>query len=93
MAISTVVSFLYGATAMGCAIAARFFLRFWRDSHDSLFLTFSIAFCIFAINYTILGVVSFAADTRPYVVLLRLLGFIAILAGIFAKNRGRRKLR
>ncbi len=81
------VGFLYGGTAMGCVIAALFFLRFWRESHDSLFLTFSIAFWIFAANYAILGLVPFADETRPYVFMLRLLGFAAILWGIVGKNR------
>lgn len=84
------VAFLHGAAAMGCIVTALFFLRFWRESNDSLFLTFSIAFCVFAANYAILGVVPFADETRPYVFLLRLLGFVVILWGIVGKNRGPR---
>ena len=81
------VAFLDGAVAMGCIVAALFFLRFWRDSRDALFLTFAVAFGIFALNYAALGLVPFANETRPYIFLLRLLGFLAILGGIARKNR------
>ena len=59
--------FLDGAIAMGCLIAGLFFLRFWRDSRDGLFLNFALAFWIFAINYGVLGLVPFAHEKRPYV--------------------------
>ena len=85
------VGFLNGAVAMGCVVAALFFLRFWRDADDSLFLTFAIAFGTFAVNHAVLGLVPFADETRPYVFLLRLVGFLAILWGIVRKNSGSRE--
>ena len=84
------VTLLNGATAMGCVIVALFFLRFWRESEDALFLTFSVAFAIFATNYAMLGLVSVADETRPFIFLLRLFGFVAILWGIVRKNRAGR---
>jgi len=57
--------FLNGATAMGSAVAALLFLRFWRESGDRLFLAFSSAFLIFAVNYGVLGLVPLAMHGGP----------------------------
>ena len=81
------VTFLYGAAAMGCAIIGLFFFRFWRQSLDRLFLMFALAFWILAADRTVLGLVSFATEWREYVFLLRLVAFCLILYGIFDKNR------
>ena len=37
-------SVLMGAVAMASFVATIFFLRFWRQTRDSLFLLFAIAF-------------------------------------------------
>jgi hypothetical protein len=81
------VVFLRGATSMGCALAALYFLRFWRQSLDRLFLLFALAFFIFAFDYALLGLVSFATEWRVYVFGIRLLAFLLILAAIVEKNR------
>jgi hypothetical protein len=89
-----VVPFLHGATAMGALVISLFFLRFWRQARERLFLAFALAFLILAIERVILGTVSFATEWRDYVYLLRLGAFCVILAGILDKNRhggGRRK--
>jgi hypothetical protein len=83
----THISFLYGAVAMGCVIVGVFFLRFWQQLRDSLFLWFACAFWILAISYTLLGVLTFATEWRVYVFAVRLLAFCTILYGIFEKNR------
>ena len=82
-------TFLDGAVAMGCVVAGLFFLRFWRDTADRLFLYFASAFWVFAIGYGVLGMVPLADEKRQYVFLLRLVGFGAIIWGIAQKNRGR----
>jgi hypothetical protein len=81
------VTFLYGAAAMGCATIGLFFWRFWQQSRDRLFLMFSLAFWILAIDRTVLGALTFATEWRHYVFLLRLLAFCLILYGIIEKNR------
>ena len=83
----TIAPFLNGVTAAGCAIAGLVFLRLWRESNDRLFLAFSLAFWILAVDYAVLGVVAFAAESRVYVFLVRLPAFGLILAGIVDKNR------
>ena len=80
-------TFLQGAVAMGCAIAGLFFLRFWRDSRDRLFLYFSLAFWTIGVSSVLLGMIAFATEWRVYVFLMRLLAFCLILYGILEKNR------
>jgi hypothetical protein len=83
----TIVSFFHGAVAMGCAIGGIFFLRFWRQSRDQLFLRFALAFWILALSYILLGLVAFATEWRVYIFVVRLLAFCMILYGILEKNR------
>ena len=79
--------FFQGAVTMGCAIAGLFFLRFWRESRDGLFLRFAFAFWMLGASYAILGLVAVATDWRVYVFLVRLAAFCLILFGIAEKNR------
>ena len=79
--------FFYGATAMGCAIAGLFFLRFWRESLDRLFLLFALAFWLLGVNYALLGTLAFATEWRVYVFLVRLTAFCLIIFAIIDKNR------
>lgn len=81
------VTFLYGAGAMGFAAIGLYFHRFWRRSGDPLFRLFAIAFWLFALDRVVLGVVPVATELRVYVFALRLLGFCLILYGIYDKNR------
>ncbi len=83
------ISFLHGVATMGCLAIGVFFWKFWRESADRLFQFFALAFWILAVDYGILGVVSFATETRVYVFALRLLAFGLILYGIVDKNRRR----
>ena len=80
-------AFFYGAAAMGCTIAGLFFLRFWRESLDRLFLLFALAFWMLAFNYAVLGTVAFATEWRVYVFLVRLAAFCLIIFAIVDKNR------
>lgn len=81
------VAFIQGATAMGCVIAAVFFLRFWQQSRDRLFLRFSTAFALLALSYVLLATIAFADEWRVYIFVVRLLAFLVIIYGIFEKNR------
>jgi hypothetical protein len=83
----TFVPFIQGAVAMGCAVIAVFFFRFWHESRDRLFLRFSAAFSVLCVSYALLGMVAFATEFRVYVFVVRLLAFCLILYGIFEKNR------
>lgn len=83
----TTVAFIHGAVSMGCAITAVFFLKFWRQSTDRLFLFFAIAFVILAADYVMLGLLSAATEWRVPVFALRLCAFVVLLLGILDKNR------
>ena len=79
----TMVPFLHGAVAMGCAIVAFFFLRFWHQSRDRLLMHFAAAFLLLSISYTLLGIIPVATEWRVYVFVVRLLAFCLILFAIF----------
>jgi hypothetical protein len=79
-------SVLNGATAMACLGIGLFFVRFWRESGDRLFICLAAAFVIFAINYAALGALPMADERREYVFVLRLVAFVAILIGIALKD-------
>jgi hypothetical protein len=79
--------FVLGATAMGCLVAAVFFLRFWRDTHDRFFGLFALAFAAFAGNRIVLVAMDEADENRPLAYLVRLAAFVVILIAIVDKNR------
>lgn len=81
------VTFLQGATALGCAVIGLFFLRFWRETGDRLFHRFALAFWLLSFSYGLLGLVAYATEWRVYVFVVRLLAFALILFGIAEKNR------
>jgi uncharacterized protein DUF5985 len=83
----TLMAFLQGAIAMGCAAAGLFFLKFWHQSRDRLFVQFALAFWILAMSYATLTLLSSASEWRVSVFVLRLLAFCLILYAIFDKNR------
>ncbi len=72
---------------MGCAVAALFFFRFWRQSLDRFFLLFALAFTILTINYSLLGLVALATEWQLYVFSFRLFAFALIVVAIVMKNR------
>lgn len=79
--------FLRGALVMGCFVAGLFFLRFYRQSRDRIFVFFVAAFWLLAAHWIGLAVVNPAAETRHYLFVVRLLAFVALLVGILDKNR------
>jgi hypothetical protein len=80
---------LSGAITMAYLTAGLFFLRFYRRTGDSLFAYFCVAFWIFAIQRAALTLTreNESEDTIFYV--LRLVGFLVIIVGIWQKNRGK----
>ena len=81
------LAFLSGAITLGFVIAALFFLRFWRDTRDELFLSFSIAFLLLGIGQAILALGGVPSEYRSWVYLVRLAGFVLILIAIVRKNQ------
>ena len=74
---------------MAAAIAGLIFLRSWKLTKDRLFLFFSLAFWVFALNWLALATTS--VESRLFIYLLRLFGFALIIVAIVDKNRRRGK--
>jgi hypothetical protein len=81
--VSVAAFFVSGVLCLGYVVAALFFLRFWRDTRDRLFVFFGIAFAMLAVHRVLLTLVD-APDLLGYG--LRLLAFLLILAAILDKN-------
>ena len=79
--------FLLGAVALGCAVAALFFARFWRNTGDQLFAWFAATFALLALHWTLVALTAPTNEHRPFIYLVRLAAFVVILAGIAEKNR------
>jgi len=80
--------FLLGVIAATSFTAGIFFLRFWRDTRDSLFLAFGIAFLVEGGNRVGLLFATHSNEASPWVYVIRLLAFLLILAAILKKNYG-----
>jgi hypothetical protein len=85
---TTATTFIAGASGALAAVAALFFLRFWRISGDRFFLLFALAFAVFAGNRIAITVIPREQDTWIYT--LRLVAFAVIIVAIVDKNRPRR---
>ena len=80
--------FLGGAVAMGFAVAALFFLRFWHRTREGLFLAFAGSFLLLAVTQALLTLSGIPVEERSWLYLLRLGAFLLILAAMWWQNRG-----
>ena len=80
------IEFLSGAVTLAFLLSAVFFLRFWRKTSDRLFLAFAVAFVLFALNQGFAHVLSVYHESTSFIYVLRVLGFLLILAAILDKN-------
>lgn len=76
--------FLRGALVMASFSVGLFFMRYWRATHDRLFLMFSAAFWLLALNWTI---ATLAPRLAEYANGLRFLAFVLIALAVLDKNR------
>jgi hypothetical protein len=79
--------FVSGLITMGYLASALFFLKFWARTADRLFLAFFIAFLLFATEQGLLAWSRMAREEQTWFYLLRLCGFLLIIAGVIDKNR------
>jgi hypothetical protein len=78
---------ILGAVAMASFTAGMFFIRFWVQTRDRLFLAFAVAFGIDASTRVALATAVIAgAENEPLIYIGRLISFLVILAGIADKN-------
>jgi Family of unknown function (DUF5985) len=78
--------FLLGAIAMGSAVAALLFLRFWRQSHDRLFLYFAASFALEALNRALFAFNGARSEEATLYYFVRLVAYGLILWAIIEKN-------
>jgi hypothetical protein len=81
------VPIISGAIAMGYAIAGLFFLRFWRETGDRLFVTFTVAFWLLGAQRLALVINAQTDENHTALYLVRLFAFLLIFAAILDKNR------
>ena len=83
--------FLLGVIATASVAAGVFFLRFWKRTHDMLFLAFAVSFLIEALNRAAVIFVDKPSEGSPWTYIVRLFSFLLILAAILWKNYGGRR--
>lgn len=79
--------FIMGAIAMASSIVALFFLRFWRETGDRLFLLFAVAFLLIGITRLGLAISHSELEGHTAWYWVRLAAFVIILVAIVDKNR------
>jgi hypothetical protein len=83
---SLTAGFLIGVISTCSVIAGIFFLKFWRRTHDSLFLAFGIAFLVEGVNRAVIIDLPEPNQGHPLTYVVRLLASLIILGGILHKN-------
>jgi hypothetical protein len=84
--VTPLAPFVLGVLACGCAIAALFFARYYRDTRDEIFLYFTAAFGLEAINRALLTFETAPNEASPAHYMIRTFGYGLILVGIYRKN-------
>jgi hypothetical protein len=85
--VDRIESFLLGVIGALSGTAGLFFLKFWRDTKDRLFLAFAIFFLVEMLNRTALILfVERPNEGAPAVYVARLIASAIIVAAILRKN-------
>ncbi len=80
--------FLLGVVALAFLAVGVFFLRFWKNTRDALFLFFAASFLIEGLNRCSFLFLDKPNEGTPWIYIVRVLSYGLILAGIVHKNRG-----
>lgn len=80
--------FLSGVIFTASLTAGVYFLRFWKDSRDILFIAFAVFFFIEAADRVALISAEHPNEGSPWIYLLRLFGLALLFAAILRKNYG-----
>lgn len=79
--------FLLGIIVTASLIAAAFFLKFWKQTRDPLFLSFAAAFSVESLNRSMFLIIDNPHDGNAVIYSIRLFSYLLILAAIVQKNR------
>lgn len=80
--------FLLGVIACASLTAGTFFLKFWRSTRDTLFLSFAVFFFTDAMIRVTLLFFQRPNEGSPWIYVVRLTALLVILAAILRKNYG-----
>lgn len=83
--------FISGANTVGYLVVGLLFLKFWRRTGDTLFLSFAAAFALMAVNQALPSLLGIATENVAVVYLFRLAAFLLIIWAILRKNLARRR--
>jgi len=83
----SLMSIAPGAIIMGHAIAAVFFLKFWRRTGDGLFLAFAAAFLLMGLVPLLTNAMDIPREEQSPFYLIRLAAFLLIIGAVVAKSR------
>jgi len=79
--------FLLGVIVTASLIASSFFLKFWKQTRDPLFLYFAAAFAVESLNRLGFLVIDHPHEGNTIIYAIRLFSYLLILAAIVQKNR------
>lgn len=79
--------FISGALCCGFWVSALFFFRFWRTTHDRLFLIFAISFLLMGVERVVLTWTAAHGEFEFSAYGIRLLAFLLLIFAILDKNR------
>ena len=85
------IEFLLGATTMATLVAGLIFLRFYRRTHDRLFLFFAAAFWLESASRVWMWQRNPLDENETVIYIIRLVSYGLILAAILDKNVRRRR--
>lgn len=82
-------AFLLGFIAASSLVAALFFLRFWRDTRDPLFIAFAAFFALQGGVHAVLLDMERPNEGNVWLFLLRLSAVLVVAIAVLRKNMGK----
>ncbi|HEY7097388.1 MAG TPA: DUF5985 family protein [Terriglobales bacterium] len=81
-------AFLLGVIATASLTAGMFFLKFWKKTHDTVFLAFVVYFLTEGGIRVAHLFFAHPNEASPWIYVIRLMALMIILAAVFRKNYG-----
>ena len=82
-------SWMNGAISMGSFVVGLYFITFWRETRQRLFVYFAGGFMVLAVHRVIFAITSEDPVWEEFSLSLRLVGYLIILAGIVDRRMAR----
>lgn len=77
---------LLGAIAIASSAVGLFFIRFWKVTHDPLFVFFALAFFLHTLSRVLMAFSAVSSDEHPLIYVIRLMAYGLIITGVVGKN-------